>query len=259
MDTVKINGVDVPITEVVAKYTRAEQLEKDVKSKDDSLAAANQQLQQAATAVSAIDNARTDPAFARQLSDRLAQMHAGSAHFQQEAAPPPPPVAPEGAPVIPPAPAVPGTQIPTAPVGAPNLELARQFEDLQREVHADRNQRALQEKMAELVEQYPGIDATKLLKAAIDRSLPLEHLDLLASDFERERLAEALKAKDDNNELLEGLLSGGGGKTDDENLSNLGLSVSAAQLQGDANVDYASLDTGDALALAMAQVGKTTV
>jgi len=262
MDTVKINGVDVPITEVVARYTQAEQLQKDLQTKDDSLAAANQQLQQAAVAVKAIEDARNDPAFARQLTERLAQLHAGSAHFQQAPAAPAAPAAPpapEGGNVIPPAPAAPGTQIPAAPIGAPNLELAREVEDLRRQFQTDQNQRALTEKLTELGEQYPGIDTSKVLKAAIERSLPLEHLDLLAADFDRARLQEALTAKENNNDLIEGLLSGGGGKTDAENLANLGMSVSAAQLQGDAEVDYAALDTGDALLLAMRDVGKTTV
>lgn len=261
MDTVNIDGKEIPLTEVVAFYARKEQLEAEANQLRASNAAANNELKRSASAVDAIERAKNDPEFARSMVDALSDLHASSAFFVDT------PSLPDSSvqdPAVTTPPIEPGVQSqslanPPAPAVSPeNLALARQVEALQRQVDADASQRALDQHLAEISASYPAIDTDALLRAAIERKLPLEHLNLLASDFERERLSGVLKERESNNNLLNGLLLGGGGESMDENLQGIGLSLSAAQMNGDAEVDYAALDTGEALALAFAKHGAPT-
>ncbi len=114
----------------------------------------------------------------------------------------------------------------------------------------------LDAKMASIAETYPAIDTDALLQKAIEQKLPLEHLDLLASDFERERLSGVLKAKDQQNSILDGLLAGGGSDDADEALAGIGSTLSSAQVNGDAEIDYSALSVRDSVALAMAKHGQ---
>lgn len=260
-DTINIAGREIPLADVVAAYTKLPQHEQELATLRTAQAAANQEIASASPMVEMVQRMQSEPGFAKQVVDRLSGMHSQSAYFQASTEPPaaaaPAAPAPGAAPVTTPAPAA-GTQIPVpGAMAAPDLESAKQVEDLRREFNAFRNQQALDGTLLALGEQFPGLDTEALLKAAIERGIPLENLDLLADRFERERLQGVLAEKSKNNDLINDLLAGGGGKTDDENLANLGLSVSAAQLQGDSAVDYASLSTADALALAFAEQGMT--
>lgn len=260
MDTVTIDGKEVPITEVVAYYSKKDAHEAEATRLRDAQAASARELANAAGAVQAIEQAKNDPAFARQLVDTVTQLHADSAFFRDTGGEPPvPPV--EGVPPVPgqPAPVAtpPVAPVPGAPVAATGevLRLAQQIETMQRTIDADQAQRLLTSKLEAIKTQYPALDTDEIVKKALEDKLPLEHLDLLAGNFERERLAGVLAKKETNNELLNGLMAGGTGADANESLASLGLSLSASQLTGDSEVDYGAMSTRDAVAKAFADVG----
>lgn len=244
MDTVQINGKEVPISELISTFHKAATLEGEVAQLRTTQQSTNEQLAQAARAQQAIERARTDPEFAKTMIDSIRDIHKGSA-FMQESAPPAPP-APNGDPLVTDAP---------APTPNANLELAQQVETMRREMAGMQSQRLLDAKIEELQAKFPTVDPTELIKRALENELPLEHLGILAQAMDQERLATEAAKVSTNNDLLEGLLSGAGGTTAEDNLARLGSNVSAAALAGDAEVDYASMDPRDAVLLAMKDLG----
>lgn len=258
MDTVDVGGRQVPITELVAYFAQKDAKEQELQSLRASQTAANEQLARTAEVVDAVERAKTDPQFARRFVDALAAAHANSAFFRDSLPGSADPDANGGDPVnlTPPPTGAPPVAPPAPPAGAndPMLSMARQLEELRAQVAEDQQQRFLDSKLNEIREQYPTIDTDALLRQAIERKLPIDQLDLLAGNLERERLAAALKAKETNNSLLDGLLGGAGDDADDA-LARLGSSLSAAQVGGDAGVDYANLSTSDAILLAMKEQG----
>lgn len=260
MDTVEIGGRQVPISEVVAYFAQKDQREQELTTLRQTSEAAKQELARASVAVETLNKAKEDPSFARQLVDTVRSIHADSAFFRDPAgAPPAPPAPTDGTPPVnqPPAtpPATPVIGAPAAPVDNMVLQLAQQVEQMQAALNASQSSALVKAKLDAISERFPSLDTEAVLKRAVEEKIDLNHLELLAGDMERDRLEVVVKERETQNSLLDGLLSGGGGANVQENLDGLGLSVSAAQLQGDADVDYSKLDTRDAAALAFAQLG----
>lgn len=263
MDTVDIGGRQVPITEVVAYFAQKDQREQELATLRQTSEAAKQELARASVAVETLNKAKDDPSFARQLVDTVRSIHADSAFFKDPGTPPAPP-APEGTPPV----TTPPTLTPPAPAPTPSptpgaggtvdpmvLQLAQQVEQMQAALNAAQSSALVQAKMEAIAERFPSLDGQEVLKRALEEKIDLNHLELLAGDMERDRLETVVREKDSHNALLDGLLSGGGGANVDENLTGLGLSVSAAQLSGDAGIDYSKLGTREAAALAFAELG----
>lgn len=255
-----IEGKEVPDSEVIAGYVAGAQAKAEAEQLRTAQAAANAKLQQAEAAVQAIERARTDPAFARNMVDTLAQVHGESAFFKGEVLPPAPQGAPtpEGGAVLPPAAPAPGTPVPPPSPTGVDLELARTVEVLQRRLDQNDAQALLDAKLLAIGQRFPAVDTEKLVERCLAERIPLEHLELLASDVERERLQAELGKRETNNSLLDQLLSAGGAADVDSNLDAIGSSLSAGQLKGDAGVDYETMSTEDAVALAFATVGAAT-
>jgi hypothetical protein len=255
MDTILIDGKEVPITEVTAFYARKAALESELATSKQSLSAANQQLSQASRAVEAIERAKRDPQFARELADTLRTVHQDSAFFKDQTPPPAqddgsaPPPAPEG-----------GTQV--LPQGAPavaapvDLALARQVEVLQQQINSMQADQFVTAQLEAVSEKFPSLNPEDVLKRALEDKLPVEHLGLVASDMERERLEGIVNERTKQNNLLDQLMNAtfSTGDTDDQ-LEALGSSLSSAQLSGEAAVDWGQASMEDMILASMAEVG----
>lgn len=263
MDTITIEGKEVPVSEVAAFYARKDQIEADATRQRQALETANGEIAKSAAAVQAIEQAKNDPAFAKSMVDAISTVHKDSAYFAGTVDPPAPtPPAPTpGTPPVPPTTTLPAPGAPAGDVvnaagqSEATLALARQVEDLQRQVLAGQSQSLLNAKLAEIKEQFPSLDEQEILKSAVEQKIPLEHLHLVAGDAERSRLAKELEKRNSNSSLLNELMFGRGNDDGDldQGLKDIGVGLTAAQVDGTADVDYAKLDTGGALALAMAQ------
>lgn len=255
MDTIEIDGHQVPVTDLAAWWAKKQVVENESRQTKEALAAANQQVAQAAKAQEAIERVRTDPEFAKQFADTLATVHAESAFFRGQTAP----QAPQGAtdpqdpnvtpPVDPPVTTPPVTQIPH-----PDPALAQQVERLTREIAEMRSTSFVDAKLAEIKNRYPSLDPEKVLSDALEAKFPIEHLEAFAAQQEADRLSGVLAEREKGGSLLHELLSPHG-EDMDEQLHALGSSLSAAQLTGDAGVDHAALTPEEHVMKAMASVG----
>ena len=90
MDTVTVNGVEVPLTEVVAYFAQKDTHAAEATRQKQALAQANSELEKASSYVEAITRAKEDPSYARDLVDAFKQYHEGSAYFSDEPTPPAP-------------------------------------------------------------------------------------------------------------------------------------------------------------------------
>ena len=105
-------------------------------------------------------------------------------------------------------------------------------------------------------EKFPSLNPEDVLKRALEEKLPVEHLGLVASDMERERLEGIVNERTKQNNLLDQLMNAtfSTGDTDDQ-LEALGSSLSAAQLSGEAAVDWGQASMEDMILASMAEVG----
>jgi hypothetical protein len=253
METIEIEGKQVPVTELAAWYAKKATIENENRQTKEALTAANQQLAQSANAVAAIDRVRTDPEFAKQFADTLANVHSDSAFFQET----PPPAAPQGAGenqepnVLTPPPATPPTN---QPLPSPDPAVAQQVERLQRRIDEMAATTFVDAKLSEIKDRYPSLDPQKVLERALEEKFPIEHLEAFAATMDNERLTGIIAERDKGSSLLQDLLSPHGEDVD-EQLQALGSSLSVAQLNGDVGIDHGSLSTEDHVLKAMAEVG----
>lgn len=261
--SVLIDGREVPVTELAAFYARKSQIEAEQQRQQEALQAANQQIAASQQAVDAIERAKSDPAFARNFVDTLAQVHQGSAFFEDAGTLQQPSGDGTTEPVIPATTTPPGAPAPPAPNGTPIpapvdprlIAQAQEIETLRRDLDEDRARRMLEDRKAELAEKFPHLKVDDILKSTIERQVGIEHMDLVAADLERARLQGVLDEKSKNSSILEEMF---GVSTPDDALSAIGASVSVGQIDGTSEIDDADLaDTGNAIALAAAQLDRS--
>jgi hypothetical protein len=249
MDTVTIEGKEVPITELAAAYQRAQTLSTEVTTLRAQAEAAAQQLASSAEAVEQIQRLQRDPEFAAQVVGALKTRHADSAYFAATVPPVTPPASDgqqqEPAVIQPAA---------TVTESAEVLALRKQLEDLQGAFAKDQGGRMLTSTLEQLEERFPFVKRDDLLKAAAEQQVGLESLPLLAASIDRDRLEAELQAKGSNDTLLDQLFGGAG--VSEEGIAAVGSSLTTAQLNGDADVDYASMSTDDAILRAAADLAK---
>lgn len=254
MDSIEIEGKQVPVTEVAAWYAKKAQVEAESARTREALTAANGQIAQSADALAAIERLKTDAEYAKQFADAIASHHAESAFFQQQQ------TKPIGADddgtqsMTPP----PGTQTPppAATPGVPSVDpaVAQQVERLQRQINEMQATQFVDTKLGEIKAKFPSLDPQKVLERTLEAKYPIEHLELVAGTMEGERLSGVLAERDKNSSMLDALLSPDGQDLDGQ-LAALGSSLSVAQINGDAGVDHGALSTQDHVLKAMAEVG----
>lgn len=137
-----------------------------------------------------------------------------------------------------------------------DIALARQVEVLQQQINAMQADQFVTAKLDSVSERFPSLNPEDVLKRALEEKLPVEHLELVASDMERERLEGVVKERTKQNNLLDQLMNAtfSTGDTDDQ-LEALGSSLSAAQLSGEDAVDWGQASMEDMILASMAEIG----
>lgn len=254
MDTIEIEGKQVPVTEVAAWYAKKAQVEAEAARTREALTAANGQIAQSADAIAAIERLKTDAEYAKQFADAIASHHSDSAFFQQQTAQP---IGAEGE-GAPPAMTPPATTPPANSTPPPTTQVdpavAQQVERLQRQINEMQATQFVDTKLAEIKDKYPSLDPQKVLERTLENKFPIEHLELVAGTMESERLSGVLADRDKNTSMLDALLAPDGQDLEAQ-LSALGSSLSVAQINGDAGIDHGALSTEDHVLKAMAEVG----
>jgi hypothetical protein len=250
METVTINGKTYTLADLAAAYQSSAT---ELGTTQAALNAANSKIGEAAQAQAAFKEAQENPAFARQLADRLRELHKDSAHWADENVDPnvdPTANVDPAAVTLPP-------QGQTAPQATPDFALAKQVEDLQAQLNKELASRRLESVKAQVMADFPGLNFDDVLKDAVERGVQdFDMLPVLAAARDRDRLQGELSRKRQSETTLGALL---GDRPDDEALSLLGASEAAVSAFKGEEPDYGALSVEDAVLLAMKGVDSAEV
>lgn len=243
METVTVNGKEVPVSELVAAFTALPAVRNELSEVQRAQEAAVRQIEETARQVQFVEKMQSDPSFARKVVDHLAEIHHESAYMNDL------------------------TGNPNANTGEQDQDTGditgrgvkvsdltdRRIEDLNRQIAEMKSKTQLDEVLQVVKQQYPEVDPQALLKRALESDLPLSHLPTMAAAIDRDRLAGRLEEQGRNKTFLSEMLGDGG--VDQGDLSLLGSSLTTAELDPGANIDYGTLEIGDAILLAAQKVG----
>ena len=249
METVTIAGKEVPISELVSAYTKLPTISSEAQALREAQTATRAELEDASRAREAIRRIQDDPQFARQFADNLKAHHADSAFFREDEVTPPVAELQDDIDIE-----IPTGGLPHMASASENTVFAQQIEALQTKLARQDAERNLEAVRAKITGDYPSLDFDAMLEDAVKQSVPLELLHLVADSHEAKRLSGELSKRETNNSMLSELMGMSGGTDTADSLARLGSSLSASQLSADADVDYTTLSTEDALMLAMKQV-----
>ena len=162
METVTINGKTYTLADLAAAYQSSTT---ELSTTQAALNAANGKIGEAAQAQAAFKEAQENPAFARQLADRLRELHKDSAHWADENVDP----AGTGDQTTDPAAQTQQTVPVVTPPAAPDFALAKQVEDLQAQLNKELASRRLEGVKAQVMADFPGLNFDDVLKDAVER------------------------------------------------------------------------------------------